>query len=337
MPEYMYDIVTLGRCSIDLYANDIGVPFPEIRTFGAYLGGNPLNIAVGARRLGLVTALVSAVGDDIVGDFVLTRLAKEGVETRFISRKTGTRTPAVLLGIEPPDHFPLVFYRENAADFQLTIDDVASLPFHAIRTFLLSGTALARDPSRSAALYALERAHANGCMTYLDLDFRPDQWGDPRSYGVITRLVLPLIDVVIGTEAEVNALFATRVSDIQIPRHQLTAPQVWGDLHAHIDQILCSGPKALIVKQGAAGATAYLPGHEAIRVSGFVVTVVNTLGAGDAFAAGLIYGRLQGWDWYRSIQFANACGAIIVTRIGCADFMPTRVEVEQFLGEHITH
>ncbi len=119
-----FDLITMGRSSIDLYANDIGAPFEEIDSFAAYVGGSPTNIAVGARRLGLEVALLTAVGDDKVGDFILKFLRDEGVETRYIPRKPGTRSSAVLLGIEPPDRFPLVFYRDNAADIQLTIDDV---------------------------------------------------------------------------------------------------------------------------------------------------------------------------------------------------------------------
>ena len=103
----------MGRCSIDLYSGDIGAPFEEITNFSAFVGGSPTNIAVGAQRLGLRTALITAVGEDPVGDFILRFLKNEGVVTDYIPRKEGTRTPAVLLGIEPPDKFPLVFYRHH--------------------------------------------------------------------------------------------------------------------------------------------------------------------------------------------------------------------------------
>src|SRR5260370_40598620 len=114
----------MGRSSIDLYANEVGAPFVDIKSFAAYVGGSPTNIAVGARRLGLDVALLTAIGNDPVGDFVLNFLDKEGVETRYIPRKPGARTSAVVLGIEPPDKFPLVFYRDNGGYIQLNIDDV---------------------------------------------------------------------------------------------------------------------------------------------------------------------------------------------------------------------
>src|SRR5438093_3210417 len=168
-----FDLITMGRSSIDLYANDVGAPFVEIRSFAAYVGGSPTNIAVGAQRLGLRTAIITAVGDDLVGDFILKFLKDEKVETRFIPRKPGTRTSAVVLGIEPPDKFPLVYYRDNCADNQLSIDDVLNAPIQNCRIFELSGTGLAQEPSRSANLFAAEQAKAADATVVLDLDFRP--------------------------------------------------------------------------------------------------------------------------------------------------------------------
>src|SRR6267142_6708395 len=107
MPERSYDILTMGRSSIDLYANEIGAPFPDIKSFAAYVGGCPTNISVGTRRLGLRSALLTAIGEDPVGDFILAFLQREGIETAFIPRKPKHRTSAVILTIQPPDRFPL--------------------------------------------------------------------------------------------------------------------------------------------------------------------------------------------------------------------------------------
>src|SRR3954447_9488380 len=120
--EYDYDLLAMGRSSIDLYSQDVGAPFAEISGFAAYVGGCPTNISVGTRRLGLRSALLTAVGDDQVGDFVLAFLHKEGIETRFIPRKPGHRTSAVILTIQPPDRFPLTYYRDQCADRELSCD-----------------------------------------------------------------------------------------------------------------------------------------------------------------------------------------------------------------------
>src|SRR6266850_8531114 len=199
MTEREFDVLLMGRSSIDLYANEIGAPFHEIKNFAAYVGGCPTNISVGTRRLGLRSVLLTAVGRDPVGDFLLHFLNQEGVITDFILVKPGRRTSAVILGIEPPDKFPLVYYRDNCADIELTIDDVLAAPIAQSRALLISGTGLSREPSRSATIFADEQTKANGGAVFLDLDFRPDQWHDVRAYGVTIRAAMRFADVVIGT------------------------------------------------------------------------------------------------------------------------------------------
>lgn len=331
-PPITYDLITLGRSSIDLYSNDIGARFPDITAFGAYIGGSPLNIAVGASRLGLKTALSSAVGPDKIGEFILERLRREGVETRFIPAKPGTRTSAVVLGIEPPDRFPITFYRDNAADIQISIDDVLALPLGATRAVQLSGAALAKEPCRSATFFLAERAKTLGLATFLDLDFRADGWHDPRAYGLAIRALLPYVEVAFGTEEEINAALLRDPADLTIRDSQITAPEIRGDVGANIKALLERGVQALVVKRGAKGCVVYLKDGQVIPAPGFPVEVLSVLGAGDAFAAGFIYGRLQGWDWYKSARMGNACGAIVVTRIGCADFTPYLGEVLEFIA-----
>ena len=315
MRERAYDVLAMGRSSIDLYSNDVGSPFAEIRSFAAYVGGCPTNISVGTRRLGLRSVVLTAVGEDPVGDFVLRFLNKEGVETKFIPRKPGRRTSAVLLGIEPPDRFPLVFYRNNCADDELTIDDVLAAPVQESRTLLISGTGLSKEPSRSATMFAAERARAADATVFLDIDFRPEVWHDQRAFAVVLRRVLSLVDVAIGTEEEISAVGTN------------------GTVAAGVEALRSSGLQALVVKRGAQGATVLSASGETTDAAPFPVEVYNVLGAGDAFASGFIYGRLSGLDWYRSARIGNACGAIVVTRHGCANFMPYEQEALDFVEE----
>jgi 5-dehydro-2-deoxygluconokinase len=239
----------------------------------------------------------------------------------------------VVLGIEPPDRFPLVFYRDNAADWQLTIDDVLASPVERCRALEFAGTNLSREPSRSATFFAAERARRAGATVFFDLDFRADQWPDPRAFGVNVRAMLPLADVVIGTEEEVKAAWLAEAGQVHITDSQVSAPEVQGDVEAAIRALLAGGPQAVVVKVGARGALICLAGGERLEAPGFPVTIYNILGAGDAFAAGFIYGRLNGWDWYQSARMGNACGAIVVTRHGCANFMGYEAEVLQFIDE----
>jgi len=333
--ETRYDLITLGRSSIDLYSNDVGAAFEDITSFAAYVGGSPTNIAVGARRLGLSVALLTAVGQDKVGEFVRRFLEREGVGTGYIPVKPGKRTSAVLLGIEE-GRFPLVYYRDNCADMALSIDDVMAAPIATAGALEISATALAAEPSRSAAFFAAEQAFRAGVSVYLDLDFRADQWHDPRAFGVAVRALLPSVSVALGTEEEVNAAMLAEPADIEIADQQISAPVIHGDLEGNIAAMLARrpGPEALLVKRGAQGCSVHLEDGTVTRVPGFEVEVMNVLGAGDAFAAGVIYGRTKGWDWYRSARMGNACGAIVVTRHGCANFTAYEDEALAFVDAH---
>jgi 5-dehydro-2-deoxygluconokinase len=326
-----YDLINMGRSSIDLYSNDVGAPFTEITQFAAYVGGSPLNICVGARRLGLKTALLTALGEDPVGDFVLNFLTREDIDTRYIPRKPGYRTSAVILGIEPPDKFPLVYYRDHCADRELTIDDALAAPLDNCKYFQFAGTNLSHEPSRSATLFAAERAKAAGAKIVLDVDFRPSQWSDPRAFGVQVRAALRLVDIVIGTQDEVNAALLT--TDEQVQRTTADSDtHVAGDTEQAVRALLGYGAEALALKTGAEGARIYLRNGEVIHAPGYPVEVYNILGAGDAFGGGFLYGLAHEWGWYKAARLGNACGAIVVTKHGCANFMPTLSEVEAFVA-----
>ncbi len=331
MSDRKYDVLAMGRSSIDLYSNDMGAPFEEIKSFAAYVGGCPTNISVGTRRLGLRSALLTAVGEDPVGDFILSFLNEEGVETGFIPRKPGHRTSAVLLGIEPPDKFPLVFYRDNCADIELTTDDVLAAPVARSRALLISGTGLSKEPSRSATILAAEQAKASGATVFLDIDYRPDQWHDRRAFGVVTRSVLRLVDVAIGTEEEVEALDGGLQTFMEGAKVSDAGAE--GGAAAGAGRSPGSGSPVLVMKRGEKGASVYLPGGDAIDAAPFAVDVCNVLGAGDAFGSGFIYGYLKGWDWHRSARMGNACGAIVASRHGCANFMPYEQEALDFVEE----
>lgn len=330
-----YDSLHMGRSSIDLYANEVGSPFVEIKNFSAYVGGSPTNISVGARRLGLKTALLTGLGEDPVGDFILHFLNKEGVQTEFSPRKPGHRTSAVALGIEPPDKFPLIYYRDNCADMEITIDDVLAAPVSDSRVLQFAGTNLYKDPCRSATMFAAELAKKVNTEVVFDVDFRPDQWHDPRAFGVTVRSILANVDIVIGTDDEINAAMLVDVDQISLTHSQVSDARVTGDIDTAIQTLLSLGPKALLQKRGKDGVRIHLKQEdgsiEQIDAPGYPVEVYNILGAGDAFGGGFLYGYLNGWGWYKSARLGNACGALVVTKHGCANFMPTMQEVLDFV------
>ncbi len=322
------DLITVGRVSMDLFALDIGADFHDITGFETGVGGSPVNIAIGASRLGLKAIAFTAVGADPVGDFVRHFLENEGVITDFIPIKTDRRTGMAVVGVQPPDRFPLLFYRENPADIHLTIDEAKTLPLEQARALSLSGTALSRGGAQDVSLYLAERATSLDVTTFIDLDLRPDQWAHPLAFGLRLRRVLPLCDVVIGTEEEFWAALSPK------PEAVMAGERVTDEAELRALMLDCAERNAavLVLKRGERGVQLYL-GGELFEVAGFPVEIVNTVGAGDGFASGLIYGWARGWGWEAAARFANACGALVVSRHGCARALPSLNEVEAFIRD----
>jgi 5-dehydro-2-deoxygluconokinase len=331
MTDKQFDLITMGRVGMDLFAQNVGAPFEEVTGFDTSVGGSPVNIAIGASRLGLKSAALTAVGEDRVGDFVLRYLASEGVITDYIPRKPNGHTGLAIVAIQPPDTFPLVFYRDNPADIYLTIDDVAALPLAQTRVVQISGTAFSRGTCRDAMLFAAEQCHRLHIPALMDLDLRPDQWTHPHAFGLNIRPVLPYLNVIIGTEEEFFALLAAD------PTPVLQARPLSGAEINHLDNLvrtqlaIPAGPDTLVLKRGPRGVTVFTRTGAPVDIPGFPVEVLNTVGAGDAFASGFIYGFLKGWDWYQCGRMGNACGALVVTRHGCARALPYEQEALDFI------
>lgn len=327
-----FDLMAMGRVSMDLFSEQIGAAFEDVESFSTSVGGSPSNVAIGTSRLGLSSALITGVGQDKVGDFVLNYLNKEKVATDYIYRKEG-RTGLAVVGVQPPSSFPLTFYRENPADINLSIDDVLNIPFENTRAFLVSGTGLARGARRDATFVAAERAKQAGTTIFMDFDLRPDQWHDPKAYGVNVRAILPLVDVVIATEEETYAALLENANDSNSTVIRDLKEAEIAKLEQHLSQKLqeANFPSVWVLKRGAKGVSIFTKDAETVNASGFNVEVINTVGAGDAFASGFIYSYLQGSHPKESATFANACGAIVVSRHGCSAAMPSLSEVTSFL------
>ncbi|MBF8283927.1 MAG: 5-dehydro-2-deoxygluconokinase [Anaerolineales bacterium] len=306
----------MGRCAVDFYCNEIGVPLKYARSFNVYLGGCPANVAVGTRRLGLRSAILTRVGIEPLGDFIMHLLETEGVSTEAVARDPKHLCGLVVLGIEPPDRFPLTFYRENCADINVTLDDVRAAPLAEAHVLFVSGTGFSREPSASATMAAVEIAQANGAAVMLDLDYRPTLWDDPRAFGPTLRRLVATVDLAVGTEEEIKA--AADEDGVE----------------AATARMLKAGRnlRALVVKRGQRGSTVFTAQGERIEAPPFPVEVLNVIGAGDAFVSGFLYGYRHGWDWRKCARFGNATGAIVVTRHACANDMPYEQEALDFVA-----
>jgi 5-dehydro-2-deoxygluconokinase len=300
-----FDLITMGRVSVDLYPQQIGVHLAEVRTFAKSLGGSATNVSVAAARLGVRAAVITKVGDDPFGPYVRDALRGFDVDARWVGTHPTLRTPIVFCEIFPPDDFPLLFYREpKAPDMTLAVDELDLDAIRAARVFWTTGTGLSAEPSRAATLAALEARDGGDGITVHDLDHRPQFWPDETAAGRWARAALSHATVAVGNRDEVEVAVGTR------------------DPHEASAALLDLGVQVAIVKQGPAGVLVRTAGG-VVEVPPVEVEVVNGLGAGDAFGGALVYGLLQGWEPARAVRLANAAGAYVASKLACADDMPT--------------
>jgi 5-dehydro-2-deoxygluconokinase len=327
-----HDLACLGRLAVDLYAQQVGAPLEDVSSFAKYLGGSSANIAFGVARLGLRAAMVSRVGDEQMGRFLTDTLAREGCDVSQIQVDPQRLTGLVLLGLKDRDTFPLLFYRENCADMALDAEQIDGQFIADCRALLITGTHLSAPAVRAASTRALEHAARHQVLRVLDIDYRPVLWGLTKRGEGANRFVasatvtaqlqamLPHFDLLIGTEEEF-----------------LIAGGVPGDLLASLRAVRAVTPAALVVKLGAAGCC-FIQGpvpdqlSQAETAQGERVEVMNVLGAGDAFAAGLMAGFLRGEPFAQAARLANACGALVVSRHACAPAMPTPAELAHWFS-----
>ena len=328
------DLITIGRSSVDLYGAQIGGRLEDMRSFDKYIGGSPTNIACGTARLGLKSAVITAVGDEHMGRFIREELVREGVNITGVKIDPDRLTALVLLGIRDKEQFPLIFYRENCADMGLNVEDIDPDFIQQARAVVATGTHLSHPQVEAATLKALTIAREAGLKTALDIDYRPNLWGvaghgDGESRFVESQKVteqlqstLHLFQLIVGTEEEFHIAGGST------------------DTISALRAVRAVTAATLVCKRGAAGAVVF---EEEIGDSfdegqtgpGFAIEVFNVLGAGDGFMSGLLKGWLDGENWPTALKYANACGAFAVSRHGCTPAYPSWEELQFFFDYQI--
>ncbi|SNR97630.1 5-dehydro-2-deoxygluconokinase [Streptosporangium subroseum] len=308
-----YDLVAMGRVGVDIYPLDSGVGLEDVERFGKFLGGSATNVTVAAARYGHRSAIITRTGRDPFGRYVHRALRDFGVDDVFVTEVDGPPTPVTFCEIFPPDDFPLYFYRyPTAPDLMI---EAQELPLDAIReasVYWATVTGLSQEPSRAAHFAAWE-ARERRSHTVLDLDYRPMFWPDPSEATVQVGKALDHVTVAVGNREECEVAVGE------------TDPQ------RAADALLERGVELAIVKQGPRGVLA-ATADERVEVPPLPVTVVNGIGAGDAFGGALVHGLLNGWDLHRVLRFANVAGAIVASKLECSSAMPTEAEVEAALA-----
>ena len=309
---HRYDVIAMGRSGVDIYPLQTGVGLEDVTTFAKFLGGSATNVAVAAARLGRETAIVTRTGDDPFGRFIHQALHDLGVSDEFVTAVGDLPTPITFCEIFPPDNFPLYFYRNpTAPDLQLRADELDLEAIASARIFWSTVTGLSQEPSRSAHLAAWQsrnrRAH-----TILDLDYRPMFWESRAAARAQVDAALEHVSIAVGNLDET----LTAVGET--------------DPYRAAEALLERGVELAVVKQGPRGVLA-MTRDESVEVEPLPIEVLNGLGAGDGFGGALCHGLLSGWSLRRVIEFANAAGAIVATRLECSTAMPTVEEVTEFI------
>ena len=330
------DVITMGRCSVDLYGQQIGSRLEDITSFAKSVGGSPTNIAIGTSRLGLRSGLITRVGDEQMGRFVLEQLAREGVTTKGVVTDKQRLTALVLLSVENDKTFPLIFYRDNCADSALEADDVDEAFILSSKALLVTGTHFAKANTDAAQRKAMAIAKKNGRKIIIDIDYRPNLWGLAghaageeryiKSDKVTAHLqtILADCDLIIGTEEEVHIAGGTE-----------------NTLEA-LRTIRTYSKGVIVLKRGPMGCVVYpdaIPSslEGGIIGKGFPIEVYNVLGAGDAFMSGFLRGWLKDEPYETCATYANACGAFAVSRLLCSPEYATFEELQYFLKHGSKH
>ncbi|HET9650128.1 MAG TPA: 5-dehydro-2-deoxygluconokinase, partial [Microlunatus sp.] len=307
------DVLTFGRAGVDVYPLQIGVGLEDVDTFGKYLGGTTANVAVAAARLGERTAIITGVGDDPFGRFVRKALRQLGVDDSQVVTNHSYATPVTFCEIFPPDDFPLWFYRKpTAPDLQITPADIDFDAVRSTRLMWLSVTGLSEEPSRESHFAVLE-ARARTPFTVLDLDYRPMFWDSAEAATEQVRKALPYVTVAVGNREECEVAVGE------------TEPE------KAADALLDAGVELAIVKQGPRGVLAKSR-TQRLESPPIPIRPLNGLGAGDSFGGSLCHGLLRGWPLAKVLQYANAAGAIVASRLECSTAMPTEAEIETLIA-----
>ncbi len=306
------EVYTLGRLIADIYANEVNTPLRAVRSFNRYLGGSAANTAVGLARHGARVGMISRVGQDQHGDFLLDVLRRERIDTAMVKADPVAPTGLAFAALRPPGDSEVLFYCDPCAYQNLSPHDLDLTALQNAKMLVVGGTALSCSPGREAALTALRANRASGGINVIDVDWRPMLWRDSTEARLYHTLAIGMTDVVLANEAELEYIGGS--AD---PREASAA-------------VLSMGAKQVVAKRGAEGVLYFGPEGER-QAPAFPVEVLNTLGAGDGFGAAYAYALLQGWPAERRLAYACAAGAIVVSRHSCSEAMPTAREVQSLL------
>jgi 5-dehydro-2-deoxygluconokinase len=336
MENKVFDLVCIGRSCVDLYGQQFGSPLEDMTSFSKFVGGSPMNIAIGSARLGLKVAAITGVGNEHMGRFIVKQLETENVDTSHIRFFEDRLTALVILGIRDQDNFPMIQYRVNCADMGLRKEDIDPEFISRAKAVLITGTHLSTPDTREAAITALKAAKKGNCLTIMDIDYRPNLWrlgshndGEIRFVASeeVTKhyqSVLSMCDLIVGTEEEFHIAGG-------IPE---TIPALCKVRELTNATMICK-----VGSRGCVGIGGKVPKvlDEKVITPGFPVEVYNSVGAGDGFMSGFLRGWLRDEELTTCCRYANAAGAFAVSRLGCSAAYPSWEELSSLMTHGSKH
>ncbi|MBY6929861.1 5-dehydro-2-deoxygluconokinase [Clostridium botulinum] len=316
-----FEIVPIGRVAIDFNPIDINRPLSESKTFKKYLGGSPANIAVGLSRLGKKVGFIGKVSKDQFGKFVVDYFDNEGIDTSQIKyAENGESLGLTFTEIASPTESSILMYRNGIADLELDVNEIDEEYIKNTKAIVISGTALAKSPSREAALKALELAKKNDTIVIFDVDYREYNWKNKDEIAIYYSIVGKQSDIVMGSREEFDLMESLSVKEKSTDEE---SAKRW----------LGFGNKIVVIKHGKEGSTAYTNDGKSYKIKPFPVKLLKSFGGGDAYASAFIYGILEEWDIMDALEFGSASAAMLVASHSCSEDMPTVKEINEFIKE----
>lgn len=313
-----FDLIAIGRACIDLNAVEYNRPMEETMTFRKYVGGSPANIAIGTAKLGLKSGFIGKLADDQHGRYIKQYMADVGVDTsNMVFDTEGRKTGLAFTEILSPTECSILMYRDEVADLYLDPSEVSEDYIKRAKMLLVSGTALAKSPSREAVLKAIKLAKKNDVKVVFELDYRGYTWTSSEETSIYYSLVAELSDVVIGTRDEFDVL-----ENVEAGKNEDT-----------INYLFKHSPELIVIKHGVDGSYAYTKDGQTFEGKAYKTQVLKTFGAGDSYASAFIYALVNGKDITTALKYAAASASIVVSRHSSSDAMPTVAEIEQLIAE----
>ncbi|MBJ7570433.1 5-dehydro-2-deoxygluconokinase [Bacillus halotolerans] len=314
--EKDFDIVAIGRACIDLNAVEYNRPMEETMTFSKYVGGSPANIAIGSSKLGLKAGFIGKIPDDQHGRFIEAYMRNTGVDTtQMIVDKEGHKVGLAFTEILSPEECSILMYRDDVADLYLEPSEVSEDYIANAKMLLVSGTALAKSPSREAVLKAVQYAKKHQVKVVFELDYRPYTWQSADETAVYYSLVAEQSDIVIGTRDEFDVM----------------ENRTGGSNEESVNYLFDHSADLVVIKHGVEGSYAYSKSGEVFRAQAYKTKVLKTFGAGDSYASAFIYGLVSGKDIETALKYGSASASIVVSKHSSSEAMPTADEIAQLI------